>query len=47
MTKVNHTNTTQGQIKQWLDANPEPQAKGAVRFVKKLKRTLKNSQEEE
>ncbi|HEY9637992.1 MAG TPA: hypothetical protein V6D14_31655 [Coleofasciculaceae cyanobacterium] len=44
---INHNDTTQGQIQQWLDENPDPQSKGAVRFVKKLKEKLKNQQEQE
>jgi hypothetical protein len=43
----NQDETTPEQIQQWLDANPDPQSKGAVKFVKKLKQKLKNSQEEE
>jgi hypothetical protein len=39
--------TTPEQIQQWLDENPDPQSKGAVRFVKKLKQKLKNEQEQE
>ena len=43
----NQDETTPEQIQQWLDANADPQSKGAVRFVKKLKQKLQNSQEQE
>lgn len=42
----NQEETTPEQIQQWLDENPDPKSKGAVRFVKKLKEKLKNEEEQ-
>lgn len=39
--------TTYVQIQEWLAANPDPQTKGGIWLVKKLKRQLRNIKDEE